>query len=320
MLNNIKEIVNYLLETTTDPIPQYILKKEILNEKLTTADIEAIHKSKWYKQLANEQWVNGSWGRFHSMDSRIKDKKFLTTEAALRRARDLGITRDDPIIKNCILLMERYLKGEEAWLDYIEKHQDNGKSFSVAFPFIIAANLSLFDPDNTLLTSKRKICINILKKSFAFNCFAEEIWEQDNRDYTGTCLRAWMVYPLWLLQNTNCIDDNLQRQYLDYIWNRNDGIYYISNFAPVKKLYLEDRGFTMWLSALESLSGFSLFSKFMEADVYGHLLSEVNRIIDDDIKLPPAHPITGHYTESWRNKNARKNDLILRIMRTLVKC
>lgn len=123
-----------------------------------------------------------------------------------------------------------------------------------------------------------------------------------------------------ILQNSDCIDDNLQKQYLDYIWNKKEGIYYISDFAPVKKHSLEDRQFTTWLSALESLSGFSLFPEFMKKDVFPHLTGEINRLINHDVKLPAAHPVTGHYSESWRIKNNRKNDMILRIARILIKC
>lgn len=321
MNNKLNEIICYLLENMTDPFPRYILRNDVLNLPVEKFLVSNIEQSKWYRQLADEQWENGSWGRFHSMDSRMKDKhKFLTTEAALRRARELSLTKDAPVVEKCISLMERYLKGDEIWLDYTEKHHDNGKSFLVAFPFLIAANLSLFDAENPLVKSKRDICVKILEKSFASGCFNEDVWEEANHDYTGTCLKAWTVYPLWLLQNTDCIAETLQRQYLSYIWNRNEGIYYISNTAPSELCYLEDKGFTTWLSALESLSGFSLFSEFMKEEILLHLIREIERLMDGDVKLPAAHSITGHYTESWKEKEARRNDLILRIMCIVVKC
>ena len=116
------------------------------------------------------------------------------------------------------------------------------------------------------------------------------------------------------------MDDSIQKQLLNYIWDKKEGIYYISNFAVSKKHCLENKKFTTWLSVLELLCGFSLFSEFARDDVVPHLIGEVNRIMIDDVKLPPAHPITSHYAESWRDKNTRKNDMILRILRLLVKC
>ena len=65
-----------------------------------------------------------SWGRFHSMDSRIANKqKFVSTEAALRRLRELGLPKDDPAVAKCIKLMERYIREEETWRDYVEKQR-----------------------------------------------------------------------------------------------------------------------------------------------------------------------------------------------------
>lgn len=63
----------------------------------------------------------------------------------------------------------------------------------------------------------------------------------------------------------------------------------------------------------------SLFSEFMELDVPSHLARELNRIIVDTVKLTAAPTVTGRYAESWRDKNFRNNDLILRITRILAK-
>lgn len=321
MIKDLQNIIGYLHTTATDPFPRYILKKEILCQAPTADDAAAIHASKWYKQLADEQWDDGSWGRFHSMDSRIKDKrKFVSTEAALSRAHELGLTKDNPIVAKCIKLMERYVRGEETWRDNIEKHHDNGKSHLHSRPYLTAAWLNLFDPENPVIKPKRDVFIQTLKIALSKGFFDEETWNEENRNYRGPCLNGWNIFPLMIMQNTDCMDDKLQRQYLDYIWNKKEGIYYISNFAVSEKHCLEDKRFTTWLSALESLSGFSLFSEFMKDDVFPHLIGEISRIMTDDVKLPAAHPITGHYAESWRDKNARKNDMILRILRLLVKC
>ncbi|HHW22998.1 MAG TPA: hypothetical protein GXX26_08980 [Clostridiaceae bacterium] len=98
MKDKLQDIIDYLLSVVEDPFPRYILKKEILKETPTTEDINAIHMSKWYKQLADEQWEDGTWGRFHSQDSKAAIKqKFVTTENALGRARQLSLTRVAPI-------------------------------------------------------------------------------------------------------------------------------------------------------------------------------------------------------------------------------
>jgi len=114
------------------------------------------------------------------------------------------------------------------------------------------------------------------------------------------------------------VGDSLQRQYLDYIWHRKDGIYYLANFPLTEKPKLEDKRFYLWLYTLEYMSGFSLFPEFMKDEAFPHLLNETYRLINDDVAIPVSYKI--RYAESCRNKNKRKNDIILRILRLLVKC
>lgn len=55
MINRyLQNVINYLQTVATDPFPRYIFKKEILRETPSDADVDAIHTSKWYRQLANE--------------------------------------------------------------------------------------------------------------------------------------------------------------------------------------------------------------------------------------------------------------------------
>jgi hypothetical protein len=51
-----------------------------------------------------------------------------------------------------------------------------------------------------------------------------------------------------------------------------------------------------------------------------HLYGEINRLVGEEVILPPAHLISGHYSESWKGKGERKTDLLLRMARILVKC
>lgn len=315
--NDLQPIIKYLQATATDPFPRYILKKEMLRETPTDSDIEAIHDSKWYSQLATEQLSNGSWGRFHTQDTKVAVKqRFVTTEAALRRARDLALGKDDTVIQKTIGLMERYIRGEERWMDNDEHHY----GWEVAFKTLIAANLSLFDPANPLLRIKREICAQNLSKAFIGDTPDEVIWESENIKNNEILLKMWMVYPIWLMQNNEFLSDDLQRRYLMWLWNRKGGIYYITNIPPADKRSLEDRDFIQWLAGLENLSGFTLFPEMINQGISDHLLYETQRLMTEAIKLPAAHPIYGHYSESWRTGNARKNDMILRILRVLMKC
>jgi hypothetical protein len=114
------------------------------------------------------------------------------------------------------------------------------------------------------------------------------------------------------------MEDSLQRQYLDYIWNGKTGIYYVSSMPPADMRRLEDKRFFEWLSTLELLSGFSLFPEFVKNDALPHLLNETNRLINEETTIPAQY--NTRYAESWRDKSACKNDMVLRILRLLVKC
>ena len=54
----------------------------------------------------------------------------------------------------------------------------------------------------------------------------------------------------------------------------------------------------------------------MKSDVLPYLLNEVGRLIKGDVVCG----LNYRYADSYRDKNKRKTDVILRIARTLVKC
>ena len=317
MLVNLQGVIDYLNENMHDPVPQYILKKELIHGSSKEVEYNKLRGSKWYQQLAVEQWENGSWGRFHTQDTKSQLKqRFPTTESALRRAREVALDRNDPIIAKAFQLMERYLLGQEDWLDTKEHHY----GFEIAFRTLVAANLSLFDPKHSLVLTKKERCAHNLSKAFLHGSLKEDIWEEENRKSNEILLKPYMVYIIWLLQDNDFLDEAKQRAYLAYIWNRTEGIYYRTNSPSSAIEYLESKNFLTWLSGLEELSNFSLFPEFMGMGTSKHLFNEIHRLMDHDVTLPNAAPLYGHYAESWTKKNARKNDLILRMVRILNQC
>jgi hypothetical protein len=317
LLEHLQDVTDYLNENMPDPVPKYILKKEIIHNSSNESENNKLRESKWYKQLATEQWENGSWGRFHTQDTKSQLKqKFTTTEAALRRARELSLGENDEMIYKAIQLMERYIQGQEEWLDTNEHHY----GFQVAFRTLVAANLSLFDSKHPLVQTKKEICAYHLSKAFKNGSLDEDIWEEENRKNNKILLKPYTVYIIWLLQNNNFLDKAKERDFLEYIWHRKDGIYYCTNSPSSDIEFLESKNFLTWLSGLENLCDFSLFPEFMRMGTSIHLLNEIYRLMYNDVSLPKTSPIFGHYSETWSNKIFRKNDMILRILRLLMKC
>jgi len=317
-----QQIIDYLSEHISDPVPKYILVKEIYKKDPYSLEYlkayNDMKQSKWYRELADTQWEDGSWGRFHTQDYKLPKSQRFITEGMLGRARVLSLSKDDSIIAKCIKIMERYIRGDETWTDSIEKHKDKGKGHMFCRPFMTAAQLNMFDPENSVIKPLRYVVAETLKTAFETGDFDENFWNQQQREYiVPSIVRPGTLYGSMLLQNTNDIDDILQRHWLDYIWYQSGGIYYVSSVPPADKQNLENGLFAQWFNILEVLSGFSLFPDYMKDDILPHLLNETERLINNkDVTCN----LTCCYAESYRDKDKRKIDLILRIARLLVKC
>jgi len=320
---DMRAIADYLSEHISDAVPRYILVKELCKKEASSPEYNSAYanmkQSKSYRALAGEQWEDGSWGRFHTQDSKAPVKqKFVTTEAALRRSRELSLPQNDLLVAKCIEKLVRYVRGEETWTDNIEKHKDNGRGHLFCRPFMTAANINMFDPDNPAVKPLRNIVIETLRTAFVNGRFDELYWAQKVKGYhVPSVVSPGSFYGSMLLQNVGDMDDALQKQWLEYIWSIAGGIYYVSSVPPAEKQHLESRQFGQWLCTLELLSGFSLFPEFMEKDVLPHLLFEIDRLINGEVVLDNHNC---RYADSWRDPNSRKTDVVLRGARVLAKC
>ena len=96
-------------------------------------------QEKVIKILMYEQYQDGSFGRFHTMDSKLK-QKIPTTEAAAWLMYENFITRQVDVCNKTCLYMERLLDDTRNWPDSWEKN----KYFKSAVPLFIASKLALF--------------------------------------------------------------------------------------------------------------------------------------------------------------------------------
>lgn len=334
-----QEITAYLSDHVSDPAPKFILMKEILGKDRSSSDYIAaydeLRQSKWYRELADEQWEDGSWGSFHGDNRREQvGRKIPCTEAAIRRMRELSLPRDDPMVVRCIKIMETYIQDEryslELFPDQVPAQKHKNKLVKWYFPFMVAAHLNLIDPENQLLAHFRSIVVDMLKESFANGSFNPEIIIRAERDCRiARQMEPGNAYDLYLLENSDCMDDDLQDAYLSYIWSGQARYVYIPTFTSAIGQVLEDKSFLDLLTNLEAVSSFSLFPKFATREAYLCLCDETARLIRGDVKLfkspaghtyPCAHISFGRYADSWRDVDARKTDMVLRIARLLVKC
>ena len=183
----IQQITDELSRHVSDPVQKYIFVKEIKKAEPSSADYinayEQMKKSKHYRELADEQWENGSWVRFHTQDTKAEKKqKFATTESALCRANELSLSKDDTMIAKCIKLMERYVRGEETWTDWVEKHKDGGKGHMFARPYMTAARINMFDPENPFIQPLKNNVVKMFEITSKSNFVHDNKWEKGTDD------------------------------------------------------------------------------------------------------------------------------------------
>ncbi|MDP7611960.1 MAG: hypothetical protein QGH62_05905, partial [Nitrospinaceae bacterium] len=142
-----------LLAMELDPVPRYLILRDVmhldLNDPILSRAEKLLTESRWIKLLRDSQWEDGTWGRFHTQNTKIK-QPIPTTEIAIRIALDSGLDRDSPILKKTIGFMVDHIDGRSEWRDWPEKH-DNPAAWFVGIPYISAANLALIDDNHQKL-------------------------------------------------------------------------------------------------------------------------------------------------------------------------
>jgi len=81
-LDAVHQIAEQILDKSPDPVVRLHLLRNVLYRPLDSSEVIQVRKdllnSRWVQGLAREQLEDGSWGRFHSRDSRSVQKIFTT--------------------------------------------------------------------------------------------------------------------------------------------------------------------------------------------------------------------------------------------------
>ena len=177
-------------------------------------------QEKVIKILMEEQHEDGSFGRFHTMDSRLK-QKIPTTEAAAWLMYENSITRQVDVCNKTCLYMERLLDDTRKWPDSWEKNE----YFKSAVPLFIASKLALFTSETEEYKRVLNTWIFILISAFQTNQYsahrANDISKQllgvkNDKTYIG--LHSLNCLALFAL-NTDKIPIPIQNAYLQWLHN-----------------------------------------------------------------------------------------------------
>lgn len=255
-----------LLELAADPIPRYRLLRDVLGldptERALQEAADKISKSRWISVLRDTQQVDGTWGRFHTRDSRLK-VPFPTTELAVTTALDCGLDRYNLILINTMHTIQGYAEGKYSWPDPAEKH-DNPQAWEIWVRHISAAVLSLIDPEHQCLNTFWEVWAKTVTHAFEGGCY-DRIREIEALNDLMKCkmkdpMPFHKKYPLLILSATNHqLPSNLEIKVLDFVMQNPGGIYYVYN-QPISQLPpIQSRVFWRWIRAHQLLSRLTLW-------------------------------------------------------------
>jgi hypothetical protein len=296
--------VQALLRENPDPIPTYRLLNEVLHLPAGDKDLQRARcsalNSIWSRQLVEAQLPDGSWGRFHSQDTK-KKTVFRTTEEAIDRAFALGCEPDQAVLNKARQYILNVLGGATRITDRDEKSE----SWPLLIKFMLEGRLAQIDPGEPRLDLSWKYLAEVTRQAFASGRYsmadeANAYFELSEIHLPKGFLES--QHALWILCSRQ-LPTQLERALVEWVWHKPDGIRYLR--APLHDL--QPRLIAYWLRSMNILT---YFSSWREVS-----LTMLNRLwgMRDDMGLwdfgpQIARSIDFPISESWRERGKRKVD------------
>ncbi len=266
---DIERLGGDLLKLTSQPIPRYRILKDILAFPPGSPDLkkacQGVVSSRWYGELCFTQQSDGSWGRFHTRNSKVK-ARFPTTEIALTRALALGLDRTDPLLDRTYRYLLSVVEGTQKWPDPPEKHA--GWDFNTHT--ISTATLARLNEQYPLLAEPARYWSEIVKDTFCNGVYDPQLeqkahYERNPGIPKNKHLKLWSLYPIYLLSTRFAeLNEPILDHFLEWIITKPGGIYYVCTDRVDQFPDLHSPHFNSWLSALELLARFPQAKPFLE--------------------------------------------------------
>lgn len=327
-LDELKVSAQKILELNPDPVPRFRLLRDVLQLAPTSADYlqaeNTLQTSRWITLLVRSQWSDGTWGRFHTQDTSVK-QPFATTEGAITTALDSGLDRHSPLLHKVQKVLLEYIDGKNCWPDPPEKH-DNPQAWYVVLPHYTAGILAQIDKFHPRLDDFWNLWAEAARVSFQSGTYDR----QKEIEVLNLLMKCRMKKPvpfhikpiLLILSAThNRLPESLERQVLNYLMRSPAGIYYIfdknlSEFPPILS-----RNFWGWFQAHKLLSRFHLWRELAE-DAINWIWTQRSEDGFWDVGRKIARkPYTCFpLSESWKRPENRKIDCSVEVMDLLSRC
>ncbi len=274
--------------------------------------------SKWAKEIIDLQKKDGSWGYFHTLS---EPNKFpITTEQALRRLEILGYTINDDCIQKVVEYMINCLEGKFKTPDRREKTHN----WDLFMDLIISTWIRRFTNDVEIANNVAKTWAYIISSAFksgkysyqdyvkAFNeAFPQKGWGDRLINFVN-------FYQVSLV--ADCLDIESEKLVFDYVFNYENGIYYMMIDRPAYKLpeVFESKDTTRYLRLIELLSRYK--NNLYKLDFVVNWLNEhKNEDGKWDLGAKAKDNISFPLSESWRSREDRIDDCTYIISKLLNK-
>lgn len=326
-LNDIHCLAAELFPKIKDPIPRYLIARDVLAQEISHTELAAL-KAKVFNNksihiLQTEQWQDGSWGRIHTQDTKRR-QKVATTEVGVRRALALGLDSSDEILSNALEYLLQVLRDQIDYRDTKEKHP----FFNTALHLICADCIGQISPNHPALNPFKRQAVTILTRAFEsgkYSIKAEtyarlELKQMPQvgkpQDWT-----QWLNsrYDFSLLSTCD-IPQDLRNRYMIHQWESKNGLRYIGAPLRLPAEGTPARGYHRWMDGLEvfcRMPGSTVFLEPVAEWLWQH--KDKNGLWNFGKPLDRgANYDSFPYADSWRG-NHQSLDWSVRVLRLLNK-
>lgn len=271
-----------------------------------------MHKdTRWAEQIISMQEKDGKWGFFHTPFG--SSRRPITTEQALRRLERLGYTIEDTCIQKACSYMNNCLVGRTEIPDRREKLLD----WEIFVSLMLAVWIRRFSDGYPAANKVAGQWAAVISSAFQGGVYHHKEYISAYQDIFGVkpmggrLIDFTCFYPISLL--INCLDRRTEEALMDYVLDKEDGIYYIYSerilFLP--KVF-ESRQASRYLAAVELLSKYRYAADKLQfvADWLNGLKKEngkwdMGKSVNDKVYFPLSN--------DWRKQETREADCTERI-------
>ncbi|UCG02008.1 MAG: hypothetical protein JSW11_20720 [Candidatus Heimdallarchaeota archaeon] len=328
----IQNIAERILEDNPDPAIQVRLLRDILGKNRNDAElIEAesrLNENKWVQILRNDQWEDGSWGRFHTEDTTLK-QRVPTTEVGVSRSVNLGLNETHPIIQKVTYYIVGILNRSIKPRDVVPK--GIGQSFwDHSINKIVAASLAEINPNHPILNDYFDLWARIIQESFPNNSYNAqnqifaflEILKINYDDFSTRFkkrikekkeLTINNVYSVNLIgSQIYKLNPDLEKAFFRFIWNLGIGYLNVDLRSSPSDL-IGTNSFTRWLRSLEVLKPYPSWRTNVE-EIFEWFWDNQTKCGLWDFGKVPLTNRSIRLSSSWRKPDARIHDWTTRIL------